>query len=608
MALCTEGKLAVRSLWSRWRRHRRVLYATQSSLSRVWKVVFTEHTAATAGSIAVMATQLSMVFDSSHARKARGAFFTPSELAEFLAVWAVRTPKDRVLEPSCGEASLLSAVGRQLRSMGGRTTLVGLDVHEPSIDAARQLLRDEKLKAELRVADFFDEIPERQFDIVIGNPPYIRYQSFSGKDRAKAQRAALAQGVRLSGLANAWAAFVVHAASFLREGGRLALVLPASLLSVNYAAPVRRFLLDRFKSVQLVMFEERVFPDVLEEVVLLRAEGKGPTPRFELFQVRDLEGLHTLRGPSAVSARPWTPVDADDKWTEALLPSGVASLYTKLTSRAEFNMLRDWGDTDLGMVTGNNKFFTLTATQVAALGLRKGETMRISPPGSRHLRGLVFTDQTFAKMAEEGGRVYLFYPDKDNPSKAANRYIELGESQDVHKAYKCAVRSPWWRVPTVRVADLFLTYMNHDVPRLVSNGAKAAHLNSIHGVTLNGCNRALGAELLPIAMLNSVTMLGAELVGRSYGGGILKVEPKEADLLPMPSPAMLEAAGAALRNLRPQLSKLLRNSQLAEVVRAVDEALLIGILNCSRDEVAVLSEARNMMAARRSARAGKTPR
>ena len=34
----------------------------------------------------------------------------------------------------------------------------------------------------------------------------------------------------------------VHAALFLRPGGRMALVLPAELLSVNYAAAVRKFL------------------------------------------------------------------------------------------------------------------------------------------------------------------------------------------------------------------------------------------------------------------------------------------------------------------------------------------------------------------------------
>jgi hypothetical protein len=157
----------------------------------------------------------------------------------------------------------------------------------------------------------------------------------------------------------------------------------------------------------------------------------------------------------------------------------------------------------------------------------------------------------------------------------------------------------------VRIPDLFLTYMNHDVPRLVSNKARAAHLNSVHGVTLNDAHRALGMDLLPIAMLNSVTMLGAELVGRSYGGGILKIEPKEADRLPMPAPEVLIAAADKLRNLRPQLSKHLRNSQLSDVVKAVDDILLAGLVGLSASHVAALSEARNMMATRRAARAGK---
>ncbi len=85
---------------------------------------------------------------------------------------------------------------------------------------------------------------------------------------------------------------MVHATSFLRTGGRLALVLPAELLSVNYAAPVRRFLLDHFAEVRVVLFEERVFPGVIEEVVLLLAEGQGPCDHFDLFQVANEVGYH----------------------------------------------------------------------------------------------------------------------------------------------------------------------------------------------------------------------------------------------------------------------------------------------------------------------------
>src|SRR2546427_639474 len=97
------------------------------------------------------------------------------------------------------------------------------------------------------------------------------------------------------------------AASFLKAGGRLGLVLPAELLSVNYASEVRGFLMRRFGRVRLVLFEERVFPGVLEEVVLLLAEGDGPTDHCELYQVRDLNALEQHAGVSAK----WKPRPAE---------------------------------------------------------------------------------------------------------------------------------------------------------------------------------------------------------------------------------------------------------------------------------------------------------
>jgi len=71
-------------------------------------------------------------------------------------------------------------------------------------------------------------------------------------------------------------------------------------------------------------------------------------------------------------------------------------------------------------------------------------------------------------------------------------------------------------------------------------------------------------------MLNSVTLLGAELVGRSYGGGILKVEPKEADRLPVPSAALLGSLRSPLRNLLGNASELLLERKLDDVVDLVD--------------------------------------
>ncbi len=547
--------------------------------------------------------------DTAELRKARGAFFTPPEIGSFLAHWAVRTATDSVFEPSCGEAGLLLAAARELQRRSASELslgrLFGVDIHEPSIRAAHEQLVGTGLAFELQARDLFDLPALPQWDVVIGNPPYLRYQAFSGSHRIKAQEAALKHGVRLGGLANAWAAFVVHSAQCLNPKGRLALVLPAALLSVNYAAPVRRFLLKRFSSVQIIMFEERVFPGVLKEVVLLLAEGTGPTDKFELFQVRDVEELLSWNGLPGEKARECAPTTAEAKWTDALLPKEAISLYHQLHEK-HFEPLAGWGKTELGMVTGNNRYFTLARMEAADLGLKSPELLRISPPGSRHLRGLEFSDAAFEELADEGARVYLFYPPNGVPlSPAAASYIAKGERAKVHKAYKCSVREPWWRVPLISAPNLFLTYMNQDLPRLVANEAHVLYLNSIHGVTLRRGRTKLGRELLPVAMLNSLTALGAELEGRSYGGGILKVEPKEADRLPMPSLDLLNRAEDDLRALRPQLGKHLRSSQLEKVMDSVDSILLVKHLGLRPKEVQALRASRKAMSARRNARGGK---
>lgn len=546
------------------------------------------------------------MLDTVELRKARGAFFTPPELAEFLAEWAIRSPHDSVLEPSCGEAAFLLSVAARLTALGnghiGRGQIQGVELHGPSARQAAALMDHAGVPVEIAQRDFFEFDTDRRFDATVGNPPYVRYQDFTGSARSRGQQAALAQGVRLTGLASSWAAFVVHAARFLNPEGRLALVLPAELLTVNYAAQVRRYLLERFAKVRLVLFEERVFPGVLEEVVLLLAEGTGPTDHFELFQARDLSDLHDIESLACI----WSPLDAEGKWTPALLPSDALRIYTDLTTGRGFTRLQDWGETSLGMVTGNNRYFTMTPQQaIKQLKIPLKELLCISPPGSRHLRGLTFTEKSWEEMARAGKRVYLVYPDAKRPSKAARRYIEEGEGSGVNKAYKCRVRSPWWRVPLVAPPDLFLTYMNHDTPRLATNRAGVRYLNSVHGLVLKKGRRQLGLDLLPIATLNSLTLLGAEMVGRAYGGGMLKLEPKEADILPVPSLELVQQSEGPLRALRPQLASHLRQGRLDDAVRLVDGALLVEGLGMRRKDVQHLRDGRDALFARREARAGK---
>lgn len=545
--------------------------------------------------------------DTAALRKARGAFFTPEPLARYVTEWAVRRATDTVLEPSCGEAAfLLSAVDRfeALRETASEPVtphLDGVELHEPSARAARQVLLEAGVDARVEVGDFFTVDPTGSYDVVIGNPPYVRYQDFSGDARSRSREAALRAGVPISGLASSWAAFTVHSALFLKRGGRLGLVVPAELLTVNYAAEVRRFLMQRFASVDLVLFEERVFPEAEVDAILLLAEGydEGPTDHCRIYQARNAEALSDV----VTRSRTWRPETPEAKWTGSLLSAETLAAYAGLSSGKAFTTLKTWGDTTLGMVTGNNRYFALSPARVRELGLDPSDLIRLSPPGSRHLRGLSFTESAWAEMGKAGSPTFLFRPSGD-PSEAGQRYITAGEGTGVDDAYKCRVRKPWWRVPFVKPADLFLTYMNADTPRLSANRAKTHHLNSVHGVYLKPGYRSLGMDLLPLAALNSMTLLGAETVGRAYGGGMLKIEPREADLLPVPSPAVLKAARHELAMLRPQMATHLRNGRLLDAALLLDEVLLIRHLGMKRADVRAIREGHADLAARRISRGG----
>ncbi|MCW4466506.1 SAM-dependent methyltransferase [Glutamicibacter sp. MNS18] len=532
------------------------------------------------------------------ARHGRGAYFTPEPIARFMTEWALANGARRILEPSCGEAQFLRTAHRILARTDAKAELHGVELHEPSVTEAKRLVALDGAEARIQCANFFELTGNQDMDAVIGNPPYVRYQLHRGIQRQLSRQAAAASGIELNELASVWAAFVVHATSFLRHGSRMALVLPAELMFVNYAAPVRSMLLDRFATVSLVLFDQRVFADAQEEVVLLLADGYGRPGQghFRLHQVANAAGLDSL-GEGVLH----TVKQPAERWTSSLASLEAQGIHATALAEARFVPLQSWGETSLGAVTGNNKWFTRTAEQLKILDLDPSEVVRISPPGSRHLRGLELSSSGWETLRSQGAATYLFRPET-TASPAAEQLIAAGELAGVDQAYKCRVRSPWWRVPLPSVPDLFMTYMNADTPRLTTNSAQVHHINSIHGVYLGADVRELGRDLLPLASLNTLTMLGAEIVGRSYGGGILKLEPSEADKLPVPAPRLIAAYAKQLRQIKPEVARLLASGHKQEACDLVDGIVLGQMLELGHEAQQALRQSRTALLQRRKSR------
>ncbi len=491
--------------------------------------------------------------EGAEAAKARGAFYTPSEITRFLSLWAVRGSSDTVLEPSAGDGAFLLAVAERFADLSperraGR--IVGIEREGLEAEKSRQLVPD----AEVREADFFDLDPDvaGRFTAVIGNPPYVRYHGFRGIDRSKALARAEAQGIQLTGLASSWAHFVVHASAFVEDGGRLALVLPAELLHTDYAAPVRTLLARRFQSVTVVAFDRAAFRTAQVDAVLLLASNDEPKG-FRVIRVRDVEALIALDIAIGPTARV-----APNRWSGSV-DREAGDIYEEVIAGGAATSLGTFAHVDIGFVSGANDFFVLSPDVAAERGIPK----HLLTPAVRR-------PSDVPGLYLRGGDARWLLNLAGNPEldAATRRYLETGVRSGISQRYKCRSRTPWYAVPLPkRMPDAFLPYMMHLGPRLIVNTKGARNSNLLHGVALK--EGAPPAAALAVAMASSLTLLSAEIEGRAYGGGVLKLETKEAERLLVPGFSKPED----LISLLPDVDELVRTGKIEHASLSVDQLL-----------------------------------
>lgn len=178
------------------------------------------------------------------------------------------------------------------------------------------------------------------------------------------------------------------------------------------------------------------------------------------------------------------------------------------------------------------------------------------------------------------------------------RYIRDGERRGVPDAYKCRVRTPWYSVPHVHNADAFLTYMSGDVPRLVANEAGAVAPNTLHVVRARPGMGVTGQGLAGL-WWTSLTRLSVEIEGHALGGGMLKLEPTEAERVLLPSSF---AANGRLPELVGELDALVRAERYDAAHDLADAVLLRDGLGLTESECALHRTAAQALCRRRRSR------
>lgn len=519
------------------------------------------------------------------AQKLRGGYYTPPDLAVYIARWALGAQPSNILEPSCGDGVFIQAIA----DLGdtGKLAITGFELQtQEAAKACKRGQSQVNLTTTIHNEDFLRWAilqiyrGEKLFDAVVGNPPFIRYQYLPEDAQQKAEQIFKVLGLPFTKHTNAWVPFVLASIALLKPGGRLGMILPSEIVHVMHAQSLRTFLGISCSRLLIIDPEEIWFDGTLQGAVILFAEKKrhhdDHSDGLGIVKVKGREFLQ--HDPEALFEK--TPringKTVVGKWTRALLTQHERQLLDALCYRPDVHLFDDIAQVDVGIVTGANKFFLVDDETVTRYQLQHFAHPMFGR--SEHCPGIIYDERQHQANAEKGKPTnFLWFKERIlNPPRLVREYIQWGEEQELHNRYKCRIRTPWYRVPSVYSTKIGMLKRSHDAPRLIHNRLDAFTTDTAYRIG----STKFSAETLIYCFLNSLTALSAELEGRHYGGGVLELVPSEIEKLMLPIP----------EGLRPDLATLdalVRTSNIADVLEQQNQVVL-GALGLSAAQQADL--------------------
>lgn len=512
-------------------------------------------------------------------QKLRGAYYTPLQLADAMVNIFASDNIQSVLEPSCGDGVFLDS----LKDTGLLDNIPLIQAVEIEPDEAQKVKARYADKTNIDVCnedffDFFKRIQGKQtYDLILGNPPYIRYQYLKESQRKIQSQILTANGMKANKLINAWVAFMVACVQLLSENGKIAFVIPAEILQVAYAEDLRLYLSNHLAKITLITFEQLVFPGIEQEVVVFIGK-KGETEKgIQIIEMEDLSGFKRLE----LHKNGFQKMQhVKEKWTKYFVNAEEMQLIQQLRNDKRFAKFAEYGLINVGITTGNNGYFSITESTAKEYQL---ESVTLPLIGrSSHAHGIYFTAEDWTANKNSGKRARLIsFTDIpfDTYAECHKKYIELGEKNKEHEGYKCSIRDRWYIVPSVWIPDAFFLRRNNLYPKFVLNRCDAVSTDTMHRIKFND---GVEPENVLLAYYNSISFAFTEICGRSYGGGVLEILPGEMGNILLPKIEYIDtnSRDGILR----EVDTIIRSEDdIEKALDIVDQEILVNLLKIDPD-------------------------
>lgn len=461
-------------------------------------------------------------------QKLRGAYYTPPAIASFILHWGINGSTDAdILEPSCGDGVFLEQMARE-HMLFHHATAVEYEAVEAEKARAIGLHDSEVINSDFHR---FCLDTEQRFNLVVGNPPFIRYQYYDEGQQVLAGKIFQKAGLKRSKLTNAWVTFVVGCSLLLKETGKMGFVIPSELLQVTYAQQLRKYLATSFNKINIISFENLVFEEIQQEVILLLCERTGTGEHLiEHIEVKDAEALqqldpHRLRLPTK-------HIDFHtDKWTYYFLDNEELAFLNKVRS-TNMPSIGRYANVEVGITTGSNGYFTVPQRVVDLYQLQQYARPMVGR--SVQVNSLCFSKKDWQQNLSKGAKANLlvFPPGaKEHGNDGTKAYIENGEQQGINEGYKTRIRDDWYVIPSIKLSQALFLRRNNLYPKFVLNEAKAYTTDTMHRVFIK---EGVNHKAFVVSYYNSLSFAFAEILGRNFGGGVLELMPSEVEGIYLP--------------------------------------------------------------------------
>jgi adenine-specific DNA-methyltransferase len=511
-----------------------------------------------------------------------GIFYTPSEASRILCNWAIRTPHDLILEPSFGACGFLETSRLRLNELGSKKpidNLFGCDI-DPRAFSEFLLPKfdDTRLVSRFKEKDFLSlspsEFPVDGFDAIIGNPPYVSHHNIP-IPRKRALTDLIGSEINLDSKASLWAYFVIHSLRFLKVGGRIAWILPSSFLHADYAQKIRKKIAESFERSLIIQLGQHLFASegTEESTAVLLAEGwkSGSTNEFSRvdFAATLLDLEHTIAQ--------WQMGDVvgneyDRRLGHILLAREAIKAVERIEERFEVHQLGDLAAVLIGIVTGANDFFVINE-EIAKRWHLKSNNLTPILSRATFFDGIRITIDDLRKASQNNVRCLLLDTKQTNGNNIQlTSYLSSFPEDRKLTNTTFGKREVWHQPDDGRIPHAFLPYVLQHGPRLILNVANTTCTNSVHRVFFKDHVRPIEMKATAISILSTFSQLSAEVEGRTYGVGALKLEPSEAKRTKVILPSI--SSTQEVMSTFKRIDSLMRGGRTEEAKQLADHFVL----------------------------------